>query len=115
VRQVTALNFHDSHPPSSYRSIDSYPQSSVTWMRLITYLGYLAGALTVVSLWPQVLRTWRTKQSQDLSIRTFVLLITAGALWIAYGVLSTDWPVIATNTGMVILNGAILVAKLKFS
>ncbi len=84
-------------------------------MRLITYLGYLAGALTVVSLWPQVLRAWRTKQTQDLSIRTFILLITAGVLWITYGVLSTDWPVIATNVGMVILNGAILVAKLKFS
>ena len=84
-------------------------------MRFISYLGYLAGALTVVSLWPQVLRTWRTKQTQDLSIRTFALLITAGVLWITYGILSTDWPVIATNAGMVVLNGAILVAKLKFS
>ena len=84
-------------------------------MQLTPYVGYLAGALTVLSLVPQVLRAWRTKQTQDLSIRTFVLLITAGVLWITYGVLSTDWPVIATNAGMVILNGAILVAKLKFS
>lgn len=84
-------------------------------MRLIPYLGYLAGALTVLSLWPQVLRAWRTKQTQDLSVRTFVLFIAAGGLWITYGVLSTDWPVIATNAGMVILNGAILVAKLKYS
>jgi MtN3 and saliva related transmembrane protein len=84
-------------------------------MRLIPYLGYLAGALTVVSLWPQVLRAWRTKQTKDLSIRTFVLLITAGVLWITYGVLTTDWPVIATNVGMVLLNGAILAAKLKYS
>ena len=83
-------------------------------MRLIPYLGYLAGALTVLSLWPQVLRAWRTKQTQDLSVRTFVLFIAAGGLWITYGVLSTDWPVIATNAGMVILNGAILVAKLKY-
>lgn len=84
-------------------------------MRLIPYLGYLAGALTVLSLWPQVLRAWRTKQTQDLSVRTFVLFIAAGVLWIIYGVLSTDWPVIATNAGMVVLNGAILVAKLRYS
>jgi MtN3 and saliva related transmembrane protein len=84
-------------------------------MRLIPYLGYLAGALTVVSLWPQVSRVWRTKQTQDLSFGTFALLITAGLLWITYGVLSTDWPVIATNTGMVILNCAILIAKIKYS
>jgi len=84
-------------------------------MRFTPYLGYLAGALTVISLWPQTKRVWRTKQTQDLSLRTFTLLITAGVLWITYGVLSTDWPVIATNSGMVILNGAILLAKLKFS
>jgi MtN3 and saliva related transmembrane protein len=84
-------------------------------MRLIAYLGYLAGALTVLSLWPQVLRVWRTKQSQDLSVRTFALLITAGVMWIVYGILTADWPVIATNAGMVTLNGAILVAKIKYS
>lgn len=84
-------------------------------MRLIAYLGYLAGALTVISLWPQVLRVWRTKQSQDLSVRTFALLITAGVMWIVYGILTADWPVIATNAGMVTLNGAILVAKIKYS
>ena len=83
-------------------------------MQLTPYVGYLAGALTVLSLWPQVLRTWRTKQTKDLSIRTFILFITAGVLWLVYGFLASDWPVIATNAGMVTLNGAILVAKLRY-
>ena len=83
-------------------------------MQLTPYVGYLAGALTVVSMVPQVLRAWRTKQTKDLSVRTFFLLITAGALWITYGILASDWPVIATNAGMVTLNGAILGAKLLY-
>ncbi len=83
-------------------------------MQLTPYVGYLAGALTVVSLLPQVLRAWRTKQTKDLSVRTFLLLITAGVLWLIYGVLASDWPVIATNAGMVLLNGAILTAKLRY-
>ena len=83
-------------------------------MQLTPYVGYLAGALTVVSLIPQVLRVWRTKKTKDLSIRTFLLLIAAGFLWIAYGVLASDWPVIATNGGMVALNGAILGAKILY-
>ncbi len=83
-------------------------------MQLTPYVGYLAGVLTVLSLLPQVLRAWRTKQTKDLSIRTFLLLITAGVLWITYGVMAKDWPVIATNAGMVMLNGAILTAKLRF-
>ncbi|MDP9348331.1 MAG: SemiSWEET transporter [Gemmatimonadota bacterium] len=78
------------------------------------YIGYIAGVLTVVSFLPQVIRTWRTKQTKDLSLGMFALLITAGALWITYGVLSADWPVIATNVGMVALNCAILTAKLRY-
>jgi len=78
------------------------------------YIGYVAGALTVVSFLPQVLRAWRTKQTDDLSFGMFALLITAGLLWITYGVMSTDWPVIATNVGTVALNCGILGAKIRF-
>jgi MtN3 and saliva related transmembrane protein len=83
-------------------------------VQLTAYVGYVAGVLTVVSLIPQVLRTWRTKQTKDLSVRTFLLLITSGILWITYGALASDWPVIATNAGMVVLNGAILGAKMRY-
>jgi MtN3 and saliva related transmembrane protein len=79
------------------------------------YVGYLAGFLTVVSLLPQVLRAWRTKQTKDLSLRTFLILIAASLLWLTYGVLSSDWPVIATNGGMLVLNSAILAAKLRYN
>jgi MtN3 and saliva related transmembrane protein len=82
---------------------------------MIEYIGYAAGALTVVSFLPQVVRTWRTKETKDLSFGMFALLITAGALWITYGVMSTDWPVIGTNVGTVTLNVAILAAKLRYS
>jgi MtN3 and saliva related transmembrane protein len=81
---------------------------------MLEYLGYAAGVLTVVSFLPQVVRAWKTRQVSDLSFGMFALLITAGLLWIAYGVGSTDWPVIATNAGMVTLNGAILAARIRF-
>ena len=83
-------------------------------MRFAVYLGYLAGFLTVASFVPQVLRTWRTKQTDALSRGTFALIITAGVAWITYGVLQRDTPVIATNVGMVVLNCAILTAKLRY-
>jgi MtN3 and saliva related transmembrane protein len=83
-------------------------------MRFAVYLGYAAGFLTVASFVPQVVRTWRTKQTEALSVGTFALIITAGLAWIAYGVVQRDKPVILTNVGMVALNCAILVAKLRF-
>ena len=81
---------------------------------LLLRLGYIAGTLTVVSFLPQVIRAWRTKRTRDLSLSSFALLITAGSLWIVYGALSRDWPVVATNGGMVALTGALAVAKLRY-
>jgi len=78
------------------------------------YLGYFAGTITVLSFLPQVVRAWRTRQTRDLSLGMFTLLVTSGALWMLYGALTRDWPVVATNAGMVALNGALVVAKLRY-
>jgi MtN3 and saliva related transmembrane protein len=77
-------------------------------------LGFTAGVITVTSFVPQVVRAWRTKRTTDLSLGTFVLLITAGSLWMFYGTLSADWPVVATNGGMVLLNVALATAKVRY-
>ena len=79
------------------------------------WLGYIAGVLTVVSYFPQAVRAWRTKKVDDLSWVMVALLVTAGCAWIAYGVVSSQMPVILTNIGTTLLTGAILVAKFKFS
>jgi len=81
---------------------------------MIRYLGYFAGLLTVSSFLPQVIRTWQTRQTRDLSLGMFGLLATASTFWIIYGIATNDWPVIATNTGMVLLNGALAAAKLRY-
>jgi MtN3 and saliva related transmembrane protein len=80
----------------------------------ITQLGYGAGIITVVSFVPQVVRAWRTKQTRDLSLGSFALLITAGSLWVIYGATSRDWPVVATNSGMVVLSLALATAKVRY-
>ncbi len=81
---------------------------------MIHYLGYFAGLLTVGSFLPQVIRVWQTRRTQDLSLGMFALLSAASSLWIIYGAITTDWPVIFTNAGMVALNGALAVAKLRY-
>lgn len=82
---------------------------------MIEYLGYFAGLLTVGSFLPQVIRVWQTRQTRDLSLSMFALLSTASSLWIIYGAITSDWPVVLTNVGMVALNGAIAAAKVRYS
>lgn len=86
-------------------------------MNLTPYLpdvGYAAGALTVLSLVPQVVRAYRTRQVNDLSWGLVALLVVSGALWIVYGVLSSQLPVVLTNVGVVTLASALVVAKMRF-
>ena len=81
---------------------------------MTTYLGYLAGFITVAAFLPQAVRILRTRQTRDLSLGTFALLVTSGLLWILYGVLNRDWPVIVANSGMIALNGIIAGAKIRY-
>lgn len=81
---------------------------------MVNELGYVAGMVTVASFLPQVVRAWRTRQTRDLSLASLALLITAGSMWILYGALSRDWPVVATNSGMVGLLVLLAAAKVRF-
>ncbi len=82
---------------------------------MIPSIGALAGAITVAAFVPQVVRAWRTRQTRDLSLPGMAMLVIAGTLWMVYGAQLGDWPVIATNFGMVSLNLALVVAKLRYS
>jgi MtN3 and saliva related transmembrane protein len=81
---------------------------------MVSELGYVAGTVTVASFLPQVVRAWRTRQTRDLSLASLALLITAGSMWILYGALSRDWPVVATNSGMVGLLVLLAAAKVRY-
>ena len=77
-------------------------------------LGYAAGVITVASFLPQVVRAWRPRRTRDLSLGSLALLIRAGALWSVYGARARDWPVVATNAGMVALLVLLAGAKARF-
>ena len=81
---------------------------------MVSELGYLAGVITVTSFLPQVVRAWRTRQTRDLSLGSLALLIVAGALWMLYGALSRDLPVVLTNGGMVALLMLLAAAKVRY-
>lgn len=61
-------------------------------------IGLAAGFLTSIAVLPQVVRTWRIKQANDISIWQPLILITGMALWLIYGVLLGDLPLILANS-----------------
>ena len=60
-------------------------------------LGFVAGALTAFAFLPQVLKTWRTRSSRDLSVVMLGAQSAGVSLWIVYGVAIDSIPVITSN------------------
>lgn len=83
-------------------------------MNSITWLGLLAGTLTTISFFPQVLKTWKTRSTKDISLEMFLLFCSGLLLWIIYGISVKNIPVIMTNIATFVLAFPILVLKLKY-
>jgi MtN3 and saliva related transmembrane protein len=83
-------------------------------MDSLDLLGLVATAFTTSSFVPQVWRTWKTRDVSGISLPTYVIITVGLALWLVYGLLKDDLPLIVANAMMVVLTGAITVMKLKF-
>ena len=77
-------------------------------------LGISAGILTTISFLPQVIKTWKSRSAKDLSLGMFSLFCFGVVLWLAYGILVHDIPVIAANLMTLILASTLLFFKLSF-
>ncbi|MSO85667.1 MAG: hypothetical protein EXR02_03320 [Rhodospirillales bacterium] len=77
-------------------------------------LGLAAGAMTTLAFIPQVVRVFRSRSARDISLPTFAALVLGTALWLIYGILQGDTPLIAANCVSLVLVSAVLWGKLKF-
>lgn len=69
-----------------------------------TTIGLIAGTLTSVAAIPQVIKTLRTRHVRDISIWQPLLLAFGVALWMVYGILINDLPLIVANITPLICN-----------
>jgi len=77
-------------------------------------LGFIATAFTTSSFLPQVWQTWKTRDVSGISLPTYLIITVGLALWLAYGILKADLPLIIANAVMVVLTGAITLMKILF-
>lgn len=81
----------------------------------VTYLGLVAGALTSVATIPQVIKSHRTRHVQDISIWQPLLLSLGTGLWLIYGFLIGDVPLVVANVFSVICNSLLIWMKIAFA
>jgi MtN3 and saliva related transmembrane protein len=76
------------------------------------FIGYTAGFLTTFSFLPQVVRAYRTRSCADLSWPWLVVFVVGLFLWLAYGLILRNWPMILANS--VTLSFCFVLVWLKF-
>lgn len=78
-------------------------------------IGYLAGFCTTLSFVPQVVRAWRTRQTDDLAWGWLIIFQLGLALWLVYGVILRNWPMILANSITMSLCTALMLMKVRYT
>ena len=76
-------------------------------------LGLFAAAATTASLIPQAVKTIKTKDMKSISTGMYSLYTAGTGMWLVYGILSKNLPVILSNAIAVVLAAVILTYKLR--
>jgi MtN3 and saliva related transmembrane protein len=83
-------------------------------MKIEMLIGLMGGTLTTISFVPQVLRVWKTRSAKDLSFTMFLLFAIGVLLWLIYGIILKEWPVILANSVTLVFTIIILIFKIKY-
>ena len=83
-------------------------------MDAVTILGFVAGTFTTLAYVPQVIRSWKLKETRDISLTMLVLYASGIFLWLLYGLWTGSLPVIAANAVSFVLILVMLGIKLRF-
>jgi MtN3 and saliva related transmembrane protein len=80
---------------------------------IIPWIGVCAAVLTSLSYIPQVRKAWPRGSTKDLSLHMLIVLTTGLLLWTGYGVLKSDWVIVAANSVGAALSASVLAFKIR--
>lgn len=63
----------------------------------IMLIGFIATGLTTISALPQTIKTLRTRSTKDISLVTYALLNIGLVVWLFYGIILHQLPIIIGN------------------
>ena len=61
-------------------------------------IGYIATVVSTATFLPQVVKTWKSKSTKDLSFEMTLLGAIGSLLWLVYGIFIKAYPMIFANT-----------------
>ncbi len=77
-------------------------------------IGYLGGIFIMISFIPQLIRSYKTKSVEDISLGMVIATIIGTMFWIIYGVLIGGMPIIVMNIIFIITVFYQLYLKIRY-
>lgn len=76
-------------------------------------IGNIAAILTSISFLPQAIKIIKTKDTKSISLPMYIMFVVGIVLWLIYGFMRDDIPLILANIVTLSLSGLILWFKVK--
>ncbi len=80
----------------------------------IEIIGLIAAFFTTAAFVPQVIKTWKTKSVENLSLSMYLTMLTGVVLWLVYGINIQSLSIILANIVTIILVCVIIFLKLRY-
>lgn len=78
-------------------------------------IGFTAGGLISINLVPQIVKSLKTKQVEDLSMSMIMMVLAGSLLWLIYGLMLMSGPIIFSDGFGSLTTMILLAIKLKYT
>lgn len=83
-------------------------------MENIVIIGYVGGAINIISILPQLFTILYHKSAKDISLTSYGLFILSQCCWITYGILEPAFVVVISNAVCMFISILIIMSALYY-
>jgi len=80
----------------------------------VEVVGFIAGLLVAISVFPQVVKSWKTRSTKDVALAWSVINLAGQILWIVYGFYINSYSLVIMSSITLVMNIFMVTLKLKF-
>ena len=77
-------------------------------------IGFIAGSLVAISVFPQVYKSWKTRSTKDIALSWSVINLIGQILWVVYGFLIQSYSLVIMSSLTLIMNVSMIILKLRY-
>ncbi|MFD2263716.1 SemiSWEET transporter [Lacibacterium aquatile] len=81
---------------------------------LVQFIGLVAAMLTTAAFFPQAIRAVRTRDTSSISLATYCAFVAGVTMWLVYGIIAKDIPIMVANALTLVPAATILGMKLRY-